>query len=157
LSRPPTRPSEWRLGSDASFLKLAYWPDDAEKRIEKLAPGMYLPVSYVRLLLEDDCTLSLRAGKYKEDGKNTRLLGYPQVPRHLVNTQFIELVKHGLAGTVGTTLEQLVEIVTGRIELGQAVVMAREQSQETAKERQNRNRSRGSKTSAFAHTAYGKG
>jgi hypothetical protein len=56
-SRHAVKPSEWRLGSDPCFLKLAYWPQDpSERPAERLTPGMYLPLSYVRLLLEDDCT-----------------------------------------------------------------------------------------------------
>lgn len=120
------------MGNDPCFLKLAYWPEDTDKQpVEGLVPGMYLPVSYVRLLLKDDCTRGVQAGS------QARLLGYEQVERYLINTQFIELVKHGLAGTVGTTAEELHSLVQDRIERGQSVVLAAERSRESVRARQN--------------------
>ena len=87
---------------DPCFLKLALWPaNTVTQPVEGLVPGLYLPLSYVRMLLADDCTRGVR------DGYNSRYLGYPQVERYLVGDQFVELVKHGLAGTVGTSVEQL--------------------------------------------------
>jgi hypothetical protein len=68
-----------------------------------------------------------------------------QVDRYLVASQFVELVKHGLVGTVGTTVEQLREIVTSRARAGFSAVIGRERSWETPKERQRRGRSRGTK------------
>src|SRR5262249_46353152 len=39
-SRIATKPSEWRLGTDPCFLKLAYWPQDASERpVDGLTPG----------------------------------------------------------------------------------------------------------------------
>lgn len=100
LSTPPAQPSEWGLGNDPCFVKLAYWPQSADRcPAQGLAPGMHLPVSYIRLLLDDDCARGKRAGS------TARILGYEQVERHLTGTQFIDLVKHGLAGTIGTTWE----------------------------------------------------
>ncbi|MGV9328204.1 hypothetical protein [Streptosporangium sandarakinum] len=149
LSRSPAMPSEWRMGSDPCFLKLAYWPEDTDKQpVEGLVPGMYLPVSYVRLLLKDDCTRGVQAGS------EARLLGYDQVERYLINTQFIELVKHGLAGTVGTTAKELYSLVQDRIERGQSVVLAAERSRESVRARQKRTRSRGSKAKRYIHRVY---
>ncbi|PPS89356.1 hypothetical protein BZZ08_01851 [Streptomyces sp. MH60] len=149
LSRTPTQPSEWRLGNDPCFLKLAYWPKNADKRpMQDLAPGMYLPVSYVRLLLEDDCTRGKRANS------TARILGYGQVERHLTSTQFIDLVKHGLAGTVGTTREQLHALVKQRVTAGHSVVMATESSEESVRARQARIRDRGAKRRTYLHHAY---
>ncbi|WP_206062217.1 hypothetical protein, partial [Nonomuraea basaltis] len=149
LSRSPALPSEWRMGNDPCFLKLAHWPEDTDKQpVEGLVPGMYLPVSYVRLLLQDDCTRGAQADSA------ARLLGYKQVERYLVNTQFIELVKHGLAGTVGTNPEQLHSLVQDRIEAGQSVVMATERSRESVSARQRRTRNRGSKAKRYVHQAY---
>ncbi|MEU8321050.1 hypothetical protein AB0C33_22085 [Nonomuraea sp. NPDC048881] len=141
--------SEWRMRNDPCFLKLAYWPEDTEKQpVEGLVPGMYLPVSYIRLLLNDDCTRGARAES------PARYLGYKQVERYLVNTQFIELVKHGLAGTVGTTPEQLHSLVQARIEAGQSVVVATKRSRESVSARQKRTRSRGSKAKRYIQQAY---
>jgi hypothetical protein len=96
ISRLAAAPSEWRLSSDPCFVKLAHWHDrETENANIELVPGMYLPVSYLRLLLEDESTRGTRAGS------TARYLGYSTVERHLVNDQFVELVKHGLVGTVG--------------------------------------------------------
>ncbi|MFF5548059.1 hypothetical protein [Streptomyces olivaceoviridis] len=149
LSSSPGRPSEWRLGSDPCFLKLAYWPEDRfNKSVDGLTPGMYLPVSYVRLLLEDECTRGSQA-----DSK-ARLLGYGRVERHLVGTQFVQLVKEGLVGTIRTTREQLWEVVKKRAEQGQNILLGREYSNESVHERQRRNRSRSSKDGSYVHEVY---
>jgi hypothetical protein len=147
LGKDPAQPSEWRLGSDPCFLKLAHWPTD-RRPVDGLAPGMYLPISYVRLLLDDDCTRGVRTNSH------ARLLGYDHVERYLVNTQFIDLVKHGLAGTVGTTADQLRSLVKDRITTGQSVMLATERSRESVSARQTRARSRGSKARSYAHRAY---
>ncbi|MEU2620844.1 hypothetical protein ABZ642_22355 [Streptomyces sp. NPDC007157] len=138
LSRPASLPHEWRLGPDPCFVKLAYWPL-AETINPGPSPGMYLPVPYVRLLLEDDVTRGPNGG---------RMLGYPQVDRYLTNTEFTTLIKNGLVGTVGTTIEQLAEIGAQRAEEDQmSVVIAVERAtgplRETVKERHRRNHAQG--------------
>jgi hypothetical protein len=149
LNSPPTQPHEWRLGGDPCFLKLAYWPEDTSKNpVEGLAHGMYLPVSYVRILLENDCTLG------PQKGSKARLLGYDRVERHLVGAQFVELVKEGLVGTVGTTPEQLWSMVKHRVSEGQNVLVAEEDGSESVHDRQKRNRSRASKAGAYVHKVY---
>ncbi|MFJ8495028.1 hypothetical protein ACIRBZ_42860 [Streptomyces sp. NPDC094038] len=149
LNSPPTQPHEWRLGSDPCFLKLAYWPEDTSKNpVEGLAHGMYLPVSYVRILLENDCTLG------PQKGGQARLLGYDRVERHLVGAQFVELVKEGLVGTVGTTREQLWSMVKRRVSEGQNVLVAEENSSESVRDRQKRNRARTSKDNSYVHKVY---
>jgi hypothetical protein len=143
-SRTATKPSEWRLGTDPCFLKLAYWPQDASERlVDGLTPGMYLPTSYVRLLLGDDCT---------RGPQSAWILGYDRVERHLVNTQFIELVKHGLAGTVGVTAEQLRDLVSTRVDDGHSVVVATESSSESVSKREARSRKRGARARSYSHT-----
>ncbi|MER6080127.1 hypothetical protein [Streptomyces sp. NPDC001833] len=138
LSRPAGLPHEWRLGPDPCFVKLAYWP--LRETIDPgPSPGMYLPVPYVRLLLEDDVTRGPNGG---------RMLGYPQVDRYLTNTEFTTLIKNGLVGTVGTTIEQLAEIGLQRAEEDQmSVVLAVERAtgplRETVKERHKRNHAQG--------------
>ncbi|MFD5590715.1 hypothetical protein [Streptomyces griseorubiginosus] len=149
LSSLPAQPSEWRLGNDPCFLKLAYWPKNSEKRpIQELAPGMYLPVSYIRLLLDDECT------RGKRKNSEARILGYEQVERHLTGTQFIDLVKHGLVGTVGTTREQLHALVKQRVSAGHSVVVGTEFSEESVRVRQTRTRDRGAKRRAYLHRTY---
>ncbi|MEW2085492.1 hypothetical protein [Streptomyces sp. NPDC005283] len=138
LSRPAGMPHEWRLGPDPCFVKLAYWPL-TETIDPGPAPGMYLSVPYVRLLLNDDATLGPSGG---------RRLGYPQVDRYLTNTEFTALVKNGLVGTVGTTIEQLATLGTQRAEEdNMSVIIAVERAtgplRETVKERHKRNHAQG--------------
>ncbi|MCK9926966.1 hypothetical protein MXD62_07255 [Frankia sp. Mgl5] len=147
LSVAPGSPSEWRLGTDPCFLKLAYWPNDS-RPVDSLAPGMYLPLSYVRILLEDDCTLGSKVNS------RARVLGYKNIGRYLVGTQFIELVKHGLSGTIGTTVEQLQSLARKRAEEGQSVVLAMERSRESVKNRQARIRSRSATSKRYGHSVY---
>jgi hypothetical protein len=143
LSRRAIRPSEWRLGGDPCFLKLAHWPQNAgESSAASLAPGMYLPVPYVRLLLEDDCTLGERQG---------RVLGYGRIERYLVADQFIKLVKHGLVGTVGVTREMLFELISSRVDESQSLVVAVETGPESVSQRETRLRRRGTPDRSYQH------
>lgn len=147
LSSTPVQPHDWRLGNDPCFLKLAYWPDNREPTHD-LAPGMYLPLSYVRLLLGHDCT---------RGRGESRILGAETIDRYLVGSQFIELVKHGLAGTVGTSgtsVEQLRDFGTQRIEQGYSLVVAAESGSETVRQRQNRANRRSSKTNTRIRNSY---
>nr|WP_168511971.1 hypothetical protein [Streptomyces sp. S1D4-11]QIY98784.1 hypothetical protein HEP87_38495 [Streptomyces sp. S1D4-11] len=139
LSRPPHAPHEWRLGTDPCFVKLAYWPMD-EIVAPGPAPGMYLPVPYVRMLLDDETT-----HPHGFDGGSR--LGYGYVDRYLGNTEFTALVKNGLVGTVGTTLDDLRTLGLRRAEEGMAVSLVVERAtaspRETVKERHKRNHARG--------------
>jgi hypothetical protein len=137
LSRGPREPRDWRLGSDPCFLKLALWQDDDDPLDQGPAPGMYLPVSYVRILLQD------HSSRGPKDG---RVLGYGNVNRYLANTQFLELVKEGLVGTVGTTVEMLRKLVTARAKEGYGILAAAERGEESSADRQKRIRSRGRST-----------
>jgi hypothetical protein len=122
-SRPAAKPSDWRLGQDPCFLKVAYWPESANGALAPgVTPGMYLPLSYVRLLLADDATLGPRQG---------RLLSYKRVERHLIGSQFIDLVIHGLVGTTAVSREQLISITAQRVQEGNSVTVAVEHSPET--------------------------
>jgi hypothetical protein len=146
LSTPAVEPSQWRLGGDSCFMKLAYWPDsESENSNTELTPGMYLPVSYLRLLLADEATL----GSVKNS--QARHLGYQTVERYLVNEQFVELVKHGLVGTVGVTAKDLNEIVNDEVDAGRNVMVGIERSSETAKQRQTRVRKRGAQDRRYTH------
>ncbi|MEV0049029.1 hypothetical protein AB0H34_00850 [Saccharopolyspora shandongensis] len=128
LSRTPECPSDWRLGGDPCFLKLAYWKEKSGAA-QELARGMYLPLSYVRLLLDDDCT----RGRAK-----SRILNPKTVERYIVAHQFTDLVKHGLVGTIGTTVEELRDFTLQRVEEGSSVVTAAERGPESDRQRQNR-------------------
>ena len=146
MSSAPVIPEDWCLGSDPCFLKLAQWDPHEESFSMSPGRGLYLPVSYVRLLMKDSRTRGPRGGVR---------LGYDTVPRYLANTDFIELVKSGLVGTVGTTVQDLDQLVTGRVEEGYGAVVAMETGDETAAQRQARNRSRGGKRKRSASPAGG--
>ncbi|MFJ3250426.1 hypothetical protein [Streptomyces sp. NPDC086782] len=135
LSRKPARPHEWRLSPDSCFLKFAHWRDRAAPSSD-LAPGMYLPLSYARVLLDDECTRGTRGG---------RIISYERVGRYLVSSQFTELVKHGLVGTVGTSIERLRELGLQRAREGYSVVVGFETSRETPRDRATRVRNRSTK------------
>jgi hypothetical protein len=134
MSRSPREPQDWRLGGDPCFLKLALWQGHDDPLDQGPAPGMYLPVSYVRLLLEDPHSRGPEGG---------HVLGYQNVERYLANTQFLELVKEGLVGTVGTTVEMLRKLVTARAEEGYGLIAAAERGEESPADRQKRIRMRG--------------
>jgi len=136
LSQAPRGPADWRLCYEPCFLKLAYWPDDRPNDPRLPAPGMYLPVSYARMLMADDCTLG---------PNNGRILGYDQIQRYLITSQFTPLVQNGLAGTVGTSVQQLRALVMERTKQGYSVVAGVEHSAESQRQRQSRTRSRGSR------------
>ncbi len=99
---------------------------------------MYLPVPYVRLLLEDEVTQGPNGG--------TRL-GYGYIDRYLGNTEFTELVKNGLVGTVGTTVDDLRTLGLERAGEGMSVSIVVDRAaappRETVKERHRRNHIRG--------------
>ena len=58
----PNRPDQWRIGPDFAFIKLAQ--DQAPDRAAfGMIPGLYLPLSYIRILLSDDSTLGERGGR----------------------------------------------------------------------------------------------
>lgn len=136
LGSTPEGADDWRLNNDPCFLKLAHWEPKEEQSTSMPSKGLYLPVSYVRLLLEDDRTMGPNGGVR---------LGYETVPRYLANSEFIELVKNGLVGTVGTSLEDLNKLVTKRVRQGKGVLIAMESGSETTAQRQARQRSRGGK------------
>ncbi|GFJ84935.1 hypothetical protein Phou_091150 [Phytohabitans houttuyneae] len=125
LNQQPSQPDDWRIGPDFGFLKLADTMAH-ETPADRLIRGLYLPSSYVGILL----------------AQNRTRLGYDTVDRHLSNKQFIEFVAHGLVGTVGITVEQLQEIVNGLADAGDSVVVAEDHSDESTAERQRRLRSR---------------
>lgn len=146
LSKKAVMPHEWRLGGDPCFVKLAYWPESAGgNAVTQLTPGMYLPVSYVRMLLEDESTRGVRTDS------QARILGYGRVERHLVGKQFVDLVKHGLVGTVRVAPEELRDLVAERSAAGQSLMVGVESGQETVHQREERNRNRGSGDRSYTH------
>lgn len=133
-SRVPTVARDWRLSNDHCFIKLAHWAEEDFAGDGAPTSGMILPVPYVRLLLQDPATSISGEGRH---------LGYDQVERYLTNTQFIQLVQDGFIGSVGVDVSTLRAIVDERVEQGNGVMVAAEDSPETSAERRRRNHSRG--------------
>ncbi|MEU0990881.1 hypothetical protein [Streptomyces sp. NPDC005953] len=102
----------------------------------ELTHGMYIPLSYARVLLNDDCTLGSRGG---------RIFSYERVNRYLVGSEFAELVKHGLVGTVGTSVEELRNFGLQCAREGYSIVLGSETSKETPRAQATRARSRSTK------------
>ena len=139
LNRAPERHADWRLGSDFCFVKLCRTntptgvidPNNAE-----LLPGLYLPLSFLNLALEDDRVLGPQDGVY---------LGYEQVERHLDNTTFLQLAREGWIGSSGADMKMIGQVANGSLELGNDVHLALDFSSETQKERQRRTRAQRSR------------
>ncbi|GAA1833921.1 hypothetical protein [Actinomadura chokoriensis] len=137
LKAVPTTPGHWRIGQDWMYLKLAQTrslnPDSAE-----LIKGLYLPISYLELLLGDQ---GIRGPK------NGRSLGYKNVDRYLSNTLFIDLMKEGWIGSPPTSPRNFMALAEEAVSSGRSAVLAVDHSQETPRERQSRSRGRGAGTS----------
>lgn len=93
---------------------------------DSMVRGMYLSSSYLRMLLE----------------RQQASMGYATVGRYLTNKQFIDLVAHGLVGTIGVSAARLREIIRGLVAAGDSVVLAEDLGRENVSERQRRLRSR---------------
>ena len=132
LGRDARNPHEWRLGSDFCYHKLAQCRF-LNTSSQAMVPGLYLPLSYTRLLLEHDESRNRGEG---------RTLGYRNVDRYLTNTQFIKLVQEGWIGTTGVSQQDLANTTRVALDEGSNVVLAVDQSSESAKGRQERARSR---------------
>lgn len=133
--RSPAVPDEWRLTGDSCFLKLVK-KQPMDPYANELIAGLYLPVSYTRLLLQDPATVTQRGGNR---------LGYDTVQRYLTNTLFLELAREGWIGTSGVDRADLLEAGKESVRAGRSFVYAEDRSKVTARERQKLARSRTSK------------
>lgn len=137
LQREPERHSDWRLARDYCFLKLCRTNTESgviDPNNMDLLPGLYLPLSFVRLLLDEDRLRGPNGGVY---------LGYDHVERHLDNTIFLQLAKEGWIGSSGVDIEVVGKIANGSLAIGHEIIGAIDRSPETPKERQRRNRNKG--------------
>lgn len=137
LQREPEHHTDWRIGSDYCFVKLCRTntpSGEIDPTNVELLPGLYLPLSYLRLVLKDPRVLGPRDGTY---------LGYDRVERHIDNTIFFQLAKEGWIGSSGVDMKVIAKIANGSLADGNDFVFADDDSQETAKERQQRNRYKG--------------
>src|SRR5439155_59566 len=134
LQRVPEHHANWRLGSDFCFLKLCRTNTPSgqiDPTNPELLPGLYLPLSFLRLVLKDPRVQGPRGGTY---------LGYDRVERHIDNTTFLQLAKEGWIGSSGVDMKVIAAIANGSLSDGSDFILADDFSQETAKERQQRTR-----------------
>ncbi|MEV0466512.1 hypothetical protein AB0I30_32395 [Nocardia tengchongensis] len=136
LANEPQSHEDWRLGKDFCYLKLCRTRTESgeiDPTNMELLPGLYLPLSYLRLALQDERVKGPKTGRY---------LGYERVERYLSNTLFIDLAKEGWIGSTGITAEKLVQIVKDAPNSGQELLAAIDHSPETPRQRMQRQRSR---------------
>jgi hypothetical protein len=106
-----SREGDFRLFSQACWVKLCD-PSAVVQDPLQLIKGMYLTRKHFVELLE--------VCKGPRGGVR---LGYDNVPRHINNTLFVELVKEGWVGTCGTGTMELGEVVRMVLENRRALVL----------------------------------
>lgn len=108
----PVDSFNFRLDPDACYFKLC---ESAvlDPTSRELLKGMYLPLGYM-----------LAAEQTARGPRGGRAFGYQTVPRHLNNTQFVQLVQDGWIGSAGAISNQLRDFVEDRLKGGSSVVLA---------------------------------
>jgi hypothetical protein len=105
-------PKTYRLCGDGFFYKLC--PRiQLEVLSESLLPGLYMPRLYMESVLSD-----------MHQGGVTRVLSYDNVPRHITNTLFAQLVRDGWIGTRGISSVEVAKILRLGLQEGKSVVAA---------------------------------
>jgi len=111
---PANTMAEYRLNSDPFYLKLC--PNTSLNLDDKsLFPGMYLPLGYWKLLIEDSSTLGPRGG---------RVVGFENVSRKLNNTEFVQLVASGFVGSRVYQSEFIRALVGKVLAQGKSITLA---------------------------------
>ncbi|MFT7837443.1 hypothetical protein Q5530_14970 [Saccharothrix sp. BKS2] len=131
LSSSSKKSADWRFGSDACFFKLAK-ATDMDPFSDKLVDGLYLPASYAQRVL----------GELTPKDQTGVSLGYDNLDRWLHNTMFLDLAKEGWIGTSGISVEDVENLAAQSLEDHHSVVFAKDQTDESRRERQQRARSR---------------
>jgi len=108
----PVDQLSYRLGPGVCYLKLCK-SVRFDPYSRDLIAGMYLPLEYF-----DACEPTARGPR------GGRAYGYSTIPRHLNNTQFIDLVQDGWIGSSGALSDELQALVESLIERGRSVLLA---------------------------------
>jgi hypothetical protein len=116
-SREATSVDEWRITSEAFFVKLV--GGDLSKPSEnRLVRGMYLPLDLIDLLLKES-----------RNGDRPKGWSSESVTTYLSNDEFLRLAKQGYIGTRGTATDDIAKtLVQGSIESGRGVIVARNET-----------------------------
>lgn len=102
----------YRLNFGACFFKLCK-SVTFDPHTTALLPGMYLPLEYF--------AAAESSARGPQEGV---AYGYSTLPRHLNNTQFVDLVQDGWVGTAGDVSDELREFVRALLVDGRSVVVA---------------------------------
>ena len=106
--------NDFRLNNEFFYFKLCQSQIKNPLATEMIS-GMYLPLSYWKILLNSDITLGERGG---------RLLSYSNVKRYITNTFFIELVQDGWVGSQLSDTEAVTQIIQEAIAGNRSVILA---------------------------------
>lgn len=107
-------PADYRLSSEPFFVKLV----DSQltrRDTHKLAEGMYYPLGLFERILESDSARGPRGG---------RLITGRSAPKHLSNDLFVQLLKGGWIGTIGTGTDDLSAVIGSLLSQKRGVVVA---------------------------------
>lgn len=126
-------PSTWRLHPHACYLKLVKPPSSFDPTSDRLLPGIYLPLEYLKELLLDDSTLGPRKG---------RRLGFESVDRYITTGLFTSLVREGWIGSSGVTTAALSQLVDTAVAGRRSALIAEEAGTVPGTMRRNRRRNR---------------
>jgi len=109
-----SKPDDYRLNDEFFYFKLC--PADIKEPMStKMIPGMYLPLSYWKLLLSSDATLGERGG---------RKISYGNLDRYINNTLFIELLQSGWIGSQVSDTELITKQIQESIAGNHSLVLA---------------------------------
>ncbi|MDA0167533.1 hypothetical protein OJ998_00425 [Solirubrobacter taibaiensis] len=108
----PLSATNYRLNFGACFVKLCE-TTVFDPRSTDLLRGMYLPIEYLAATTES-----------ARGSRGGIAYGYSTVPRHLNNTQFVNLVQDAWIGSSGLTSATLRTFVEARIQDGRSMVLA---------------------------------
>lgn len=107
--------SDFRLNNEFFYFKLC--PAKIKEPLStKMIPGMYLPLSYWKLLLSSIETSGSRGGK---------LLSYDNVKRYINNTLFTDLVQNGWVGSQVSNTKLITEQIQNSITGNKSVILAK--------------------------------
>lgn len=118
VSAGAEKSDQWRLSPDPFYVKLV---EDRRARPtgERLAPGMYLPLGFFEILLENPKIRGPRGG---------RAIGWHNADRWLSNTKFIELMIDGWIGSTGPMTDNLTELLALTLQADRGAVIVRDDS-----------------------------
>lgn len=108
-------PNEYRLSDELFYFKLC--PANIQDPLStKMIPGMYIPLSFWKLLLSSDLTKGEKGG---------RKFSYSNVGRYINNTLFIKLMQSGWIGSHGLDTNLISKKIEESITAGNSLILAK--------------------------------